>query len=197
MEPRAVDVNTGPGDAKLPAVPTDELKVIADTRFARLVERNNWVFVSRNRCTGVVAAAVLTPQHELVLVEQYREPVAARVLELPAGLVGDQKSDEDGLVAALRELREETGYEAKGLKLISSRVSSAGITDESTNIYFAENVVQVGPGGGVDGENIVRHLVPLNNIEGFIAEREAAGVKICARIDTAVNWIRRNVRAVN
>lgn len=56
---------------------------------------------------GVVVLAV-TPEAELVLVEQFREPMREVTLELPSGVVDE---GEDPLAAGVRELREETGFE--------------------------------------------------------------------------------------
>ena len=57
---------------------------------------------------------------QVLLVEQYRVPLGKRCLELPAGLVGDHDdaADEDVLVAAGRELEEETGWRAEHLELM-------------------------------------------------------------------------------
>ena len=57
----------------------------------------------RTNATGVVVVVPVTDAGELVLVEQYRPPVQSRVLELPAGLVGDNGDDkEDFKIAAQR-----------------------------------------------------------------------------------------------
>ena len=46
--------------------------------------------------------------------EQFRKPVTARVIEIPAGLVGDEKEYREETLAdsARRELLEETGFQA-------------------------------------------------------------------------------------
>ena len=58
-------------------------------RHLRLVERNGWEFVERPGVRGIVVVAAVTPGGRLLLVEQRREPVGTRVVELPAGLAGD------------------------------------------------------------------------------------------------------------
>jgi 8-oxo-dGTP pyrophosphatase MutT (NUDIX family) len=55
---------------------------------------------------GVVVVA-LTPGGELVMVEQWRHPVQKVTLELPARIIEPDETPEQ---AAVRELREETGY---------------------------------------------------------------------------------------
>ena len=58
---------------------------------------------------------------KLLLVEQYRIPVHAQTIELPAGIIGDEpggSADEAHAEAARRELIEETGYEAGNIKMV-------------------------------------------------------------------------------
>ena len=88
----------------------------------------------------------LTDEDELVLVEQYRIPVQSRVLELPAGLVGDDGDlDEDFRVAANRELLEETGYRASSLEELLTSPSTPGMANEMITIFFAGGLERVGP----------------------------------------------------
>ena len=54
---------------------------------------------------------------------------------------------------------------------------SAGLSTERVRIFRARGLERVGPGGGVDGEAITVHLVPLASAEREIAAwREAGGV---------------------
>ena len=77
-------------------------------RFLSLLERDGWEFASRSNASGVVVLIAVTDMDEIVLVEQFRTPVGSRVIELPAGLVGDvDDTMETTLVAAARELEEE------------------------------------------------------------------------------------------
>ncbi|MGD9021922.1 MAG: hypothetical protein PVF46_08995, partial [Lysobacterales bacterium] len=54
-----------------------------------LKEKDGWEYAFRTDASGVVVLVPVTDAGELVLVEQYRAPVNSRVVELPAGLVGD------------------------------------------------------------------------------------------------------------
>ena len=149
--------------------------------------RNGWEFVSRSRSEEVVAIVALNSEEELILVEQYRVPVSARVLELPAGLVGDEEDHlkESPLQAAQRELLEETGYVSESWEEAFSGCSSAGLCDEFVRIFIARNARKEGPGGGVGTEKIQVHLVGLSGLDAFIDAQMSAGVKVDLKVRLA------------
>lgn len=95
-----------------------------------------WETVSRRNSAGaVVIFATLQPSGEMILVRQYRPPVDACVIEFPAGLID---GDEAPSAAAVRELREETGYIGKVLKVSPRTYSSPGMSDEFLHIVHME-----------------------------------------------------------
>ena len=118
------------------------------------------------------------------LFEQYRVPIGAWCLELPAGLIGDEAGHaaEDHFAAAARELEEETGYHADAFEDLGRYWSSPGMVSESFTLLRAHGLTRVGPGGGVAGENIVVHRVPLADIAPFVAARRAAGDAIDVKL---------------
>src|SRR5512141_1278438 len=87
------------------------VEVLYDGEHLRFVRRNGWEFVERKNITGIGILVALTEEGGVLIVEQWREPVESRVLELPAGLFGDE-GEEEPEAAANRELVEETGYSA-------------------------------------------------------------------------------------
>ena len=104
-------------------------------RFLGMKERDRWEYAYRTNASGVVVIVPVTVAGELVLVEQYRIPVKSRVLELPAGLVGDNgDADEAFELAAHRELIEETGYQADSMTGLGITPSSAGLTTEIVHL---------------------------------------------------------------
>ena len=118
-------------------------------RYLSLLERDGWEFTSRSNATGVVVLVAVTDEREIVLVEQFRKPVGRQVIELPAGLVGDQgDSSETRLTAAARELEEETGFEAAHLEVLMDCPSSAGMSDEIVTFVQASGLRRTGSGGG-------------------------------------------------
>ena len=116
--------------------------------------------------------------------EQDRIPIGRRCLELPAGLVGDDDENEIGNVeeAAARELEEETGYRAAHMQPLGEYYSSPGMVAESFTLVRASGLTRVGEGGGVEGEDIVVHLVPRADVVSFIEQKRDEGVGIDVRL---------------
>jgi ADP-ribose pyrophosphatase len=162
-------------------------------RHLRLVVRNGWEFVERPGIHGIVLVVAVTPQARLLLVEQRREAVDANVLELPAGLAGDAGSParEPLEEAARRELVEETGWDAAAMERLTSGPPSAGVTSEVVTLFRARGLTKVGPGGGVEGEAITVHEVPLAEADAWLSAREAAGVLVDPKVWAGVWFARR------
>lgn len=165
-------------DAALP------LESIAERRFLRLVKRGGWEWVQRTNASGIVGIAALTPSGAMLLIEQFRPPVGARVIEIPAGLAGDDAGAEGEPLdaAARRELLEETGYEAEEMLELLSTVASAGLTDEEMTLFLARGLRKTTSGGGVAGENITIHEAPLADLDRWLAEKQQAGIKVDGRV---------------
>ena len=160
-------------------------------RYLSLIERDQWEFVTRPNAHAVAVLVAVTPDDEIVLVEQFRKPVDSRVIELPAGLVGDLHGpDEDVLDAAGRELIEETGFEAASLELLMECPTSSGMTDEMISFVLAEGLRRVGPGGGDHSEDIETHVVPLGGIDAWLEARHKEGLPLDPKIFTALYWLK-------
>ncbi|MBK5261169.1 MAG: NUDIX hydrolase [Peptostreptococcaceae bacterium] len=82
---------------------------------------------------GGVGLAVLTEHGKMVLVRQFRKPLERDILEIPAGKI---EKNEEPMVAAIRELKEETGYTAKNMKFIGKMYPSVGYTTELIYLYL-------------------------------------------------------------
>lgn len=158
-------------------------------RFLGLRELDGWEYAFRTNASGVVVLVPVTDAGELVLVEQYRTPVQSRVMELPAGLVGDHGDfDEDFKIAAQRELFEETGFTATSLDELLTSPSTPGMSDEIITIYYASGLERVGPGGGDGNEDITVHIVPLENAPQWLEAKSAEGIMIDPKIYAGLFW---------
>ena len=163
-------------------------EILGEGRFLRLRRRRGWEHVERTNAHGVVVVVAVTEGGSLLLVEQHRLPVDAPVIELPAGLAGDDPgADGEALAeAARRELLEETGYAAEAFELLTRGPSSAGLTSEVLTVFRARDARRVGPGGGVAGEAIVLHEVALGEVPAFLDARQAAGALVDPKVYAAL-----------
>jgi ADP-ribose pyrophosphatase len=119
---------------------------------------------------------------EVILVEQYRVPVGAMSIELPAGLVGDEQAGEPIEAAAARELEEETGYRAGRMVTLGRFHASPGMSAEYFTLLRAEELTKVGEGGGVAGEDIRVHRVPLGEVPAFVEAKRAEGAEVDVKL---------------
>ncbi|MFT4046884.1 MAG: NUDIX hydrolase [Solimonas sp.] len=163
-------------------------------RFLRLIRDRHWEYVTRVNSSGAGFIVAVTAQRELVLVEQYRLPLHARTIELPAGMIGDEAGLEDESIEAstLRELEEEAGFRGVRAEILASGPVAAGLTSEMLHLVRIRDLERVGAGGGVAGEDITVHLVPLADVDGWLRARAAAGLLIEPRIYAALYFIVRD-----
>ena len=150
--------------------------------------QGTWEFVSRNTQRPAVGIVAIHDDGRVVLVEQFRPPVGESLIELPAGLAGDIVGAEDEalLLAAQRELQEETGYTAEHWQPLISGYSSPGLTDESICLFLARGLSKTSAGGGVAGESIQLHEIPIDEVFDWLAERhQAVDIKLLAGLFAA------------
>jgi ADP-ribose pyrophosphatase len=161
----------------------NEAQTVWSGKYIQVLVDGRWEYVQRTRSIG--AAVILAIDHgDVLLVEQYRVPLGANCLELPAGLVGDEDAGEAIETAALRELEEETGYTAEAMEAVGKFASSPGMVGETFTLVRARDVRRIADGGGTGDENITTHRVPLTEIADFVAKRRAAGVMIDVKLLT-------------
>jgi 8-oxo-dGTP pyrophosphatase MutT (NUDIX family) len=112
-----------------------------------------------------VNICALTPDNELVMVEQYRQGSETVELEIPGGLVDEGESPLD---SGLRELREETGHEGENARIIGSLFANPAIMNNQVHTVLVENCVQKHELAWDEGEDILVRLVPVADIPGLI-----------------------------
>jgi ADP-ribose diphosphatase len=147
-----------------------------------------WTIVHRK---PAVVVAPMTRDGKIILIRQERIPIRQAIWEMPSGQIDDHNSDEDKIKdTALREVREETGYElAPNGELISLGYffSSPGFTDERGYFFLARPVHSSAEGPDRDeGESILDcRRFSSEEIRRMIAENEIRDAKtlgICATL---------------
>ena len=160
---------------------TETSDIVWEGKYLRVTKQGTWEYVSRTR--SVTAAVILAIEEgHVLLVEQYRVPLQAKCLELPAGLVGDEQEGEAIELAARRELEEETGYRATEMIDLGRYFSSPGMSSEGFSLYLAKGLTKVSEGGGVEGENITVHRIPLGDVAAFVDAQRRQGIRIDVKI---------------
>jgi len=150
-------------------------------KYIKVIKDGTWEYVARAR--GIEAAVILAiDDGHVLLVEQYRVPLGRACLELPAGLVGDEQAGESVLTSAARELEEETGYRADMVESLGFFHSSPGMVSEGFTLVRARGLHKVGDGGGIEGEGITVHRVPLAGIARFVTDKREAGLAMDVKL---------------
>jgi ADP-ribose pyrophosphatase len=160
------------------------VEILHAGQWLELKREGQWEYISRVRERGAAFILAITDAREIVLVEQYRTAVHANIIELPAGIIGDESGfeNEAGEAAALRELEEETGFRGTLAECLLTGPVAPGFASEKFYLFRATGLTRIHAGGGVEGENITVHLVPLNDIRGWLEARIAEGKLVDSRV---------------
>jgi len=120
-----------------------------------------------------VAILAVTPDRDLLLVQQYRKPVESELLEIPAGGVNAQEDPAD---AVRRELQEETGYVPGAVRHLATFYTSPGFCTETMHLYLATNLTP-GQRQADEDEAITLVRVPLAQVPALIASGQIKDAK--------------------
>lgn len=120
-----------------------ETETIYDGKLVRLdrvtvrLPNNETSYREIVRHPGAVAMVPLTPDDEVILVQQFRLASARIMLEIPAGTL---KPGEDPQLAAARELQEEIGFRPGRLTPLGGEYTAPGYTTEFIHLFLAEDL---------------------------------------------------------
>ncbi|MFM1770314.1 MAG: hypothetical protein RJA22_2843 [Verrucomicrobiota bacterium] len=118
-------------------------------------------------CVDWVNVLALTPQGDLVMVEQYRHGSNTVELEVPGGIM--DRTDTSPVETAVRELREETGYEGEGARRLAGVFANPAIMSNTCHTVLVENCHLRHPVDWDSGEDLVTRLVPVAEVPSLIA----------------------------
>ena len=184
-------------------------KILCSTKYLELKEavapngKSAWIYAHRQIATDVV---VIVPvfktetEEKILFLRTQRPPLYAENkadinIELPAGLVGDERKGESIEQAIEAELREETGLRANSIKIVSRKIansikivsrkiaSSAGCTSETSTIALAEitDTTEISKPLSDGGIILERIWVNANDIRNWLQEQEKNGCAISAQ----------------
>ncbi|HEX3628300.1 MAG TPA: NUDIX hydrolase [Verrucomicrobiae bacterium] len=167
--------------------------VLFTGKFLSLIREGRWEYADRVNATGAAIIAAVTDDGKVLLVEQYRIPVHTRTIEMPAGIIGDEAeySKESHAEAARRELREETGYDAARMEILTTGPASSGLTSEVVTLFRSSGLRKVSAGGGVAHEDIIVHEVPLKEVHSWLEAKVQAGLMIEPKVYAGLYFLLR------
>jgi len=172
--------------------PAFDRQILAEGRFLRLVRRGRWEYAERVNASSAVIIIAVTPDDKLLFVEQFRVPMNANCIEMPAGLVGDLDAHDTMETAARRELLEETGWQADHVQVLVAGPSSAGMSNEIIAFVRASGLTKVSEGGGDASENIIVHEVPRTEVPRWLAQKMAEGYSLDPKLWAGLWLLERN-----
>jgi 8-oxo-dGTP pyrophosphatase MutT (NUDIX family) len=118
-------------------------------------------------CVDWVNVLALTPNRELVMVEQYRHGSNTVELEIPGGIV--DQADASPVHTGVRELREETGYEGQNARLLGNVFANPAIMSNTCHTVLIEECALRHPVQWDSGEDMLTRLVPVAEIPQLVS----------------------------
>ncbi len=172
----------------------DTPRVVYEGRYQRMVVRGTWEYSERVHAGGLAAIIIaVTPQDRVLFVEQFRVPLQARTIEMPAGLVGDVHAGESIEESSIRELEEETGWTADKAEVLMIGPTSSGASNEKIAFVRATGLRRIGAGGGDASEAITVHEVPRGEAPAWLAARMREGYELDAKLWAGLWMIDHNL----
>ena len=135
----------------------------------------------------------ITPDGRLVMIEQYRHGSSTVELEIPGGMI-DAK-DASPVAAALRELREETGYEGENPQMIGQIFPNPAIMSNICYTVLVDNCHCRHPVEFDHGEDLLTRLVAVTDLAQLVAAGKIQHSLLVAALYYFGLWQRRTGRS--
>ncbi len=135
-----------------------------------------------------VNVIAITTAGEMVMVEQFRHGTESVDLEIPGGVIDPH--DASPVEAAVRELREETGYVGGPARLIGSVRPNPAILSNTCHTVLVENCRCEGKVELDHAEDVATRLIPARQAAGLVADRTIRHSLVVAAIFDYELWLR-------
>lgn len=185
-------------------------EILYSTKFLNLMaskrkDKTDWIYAHRPNAKNI---AIIVPvihkadDNYTLFLTTKRPPLTeeygdAICLEFPAGLVGDENTEETTDIALRKELLEETGYEAKSFEIkVKNLVSSGGMTSEKSTLAIAEIFDTEKKVAPVDDDGIItgRIEVKIKDVSNFLKKAEKDGIFLSAQTLAGVYFLWDNLK---
>jgi 8-oxo-dGTP pyrophosphatase MutT (NUDIX family) len=137
----------------------------------------------------------ITSNQEIILVRQYRHGAGEILLELPAGTFNPD--EESPRTAALRELKEETGYIANSVTQLAILYDNPVKDTNRINLFIAEDVTKSGQQELDVTEEIDVVLIPVEAVLEKIAVGEICVCGTVAALFVGLNYLTKKIPKCN
>lgn len=141
-------------------------------------------------CPNWVNVIAVTPDDQLVMIEQFRVGTNTVELEIPGGMI-DAK-DASPLAAGVRELREETGYEGGRAEILGQVFPNPAIMSNTCFTVLVHDCELKHPAEFDQGEDLLTRLVPAKEIPALIAAGKIGHSLVVVALSYYELWRRRN-----
>lgn len=117
-------------------------------------------------CVNWVNVVALTPDRQVVMVEQYRHGSDTVELEIPGGMI--DSGDASPIAAGLRELKEETGYVGEDARIIGEVFPNPAIMSNTCYTVLVRNCRCIHPVELDHGEDLTTRLLPAHEVPALV-----------------------------
>ena len=145
-------------------------------------------------CTDWVNVIAITPDQQLVMIEQYRHGSNTVELEIPGGMM--DAPDVSPVAAGVRELREETGYVGENARILGRIFPNPAIMSNTCFTLLVEGCRCVHPVEFDHGEDLTTRLVPVAEVERLVADGKISHALVVVALYHFELW-RRGLKTAN